>query len=65
MLVAELVDPVAHPGGDLAQPVRVHLDAGGLHLREDAHERKLDLAEEPLEAELDEARPLGRPPRAT
>ena len=55
----ELVDAVAHAGRDLAEPVRVHLDAGGLHLREHAHERQLDLAEEPLEAELDEPRALG------
>ena len=64
-LVAELVDAVAHARRDLAEPVRVHLDAGGLHLGEDAHERELDLAEEPLEAELEQARPLrlGHAPR--
>ena len=61
----DLVDAVAHARRDLAEPVRVHLDAGGLHLREHAHERQLDLAEQPLEAELDEARPLrlGHAPR--
>ena len=64
-LVGQLVDAVAHARRDLAEPVRVHLDAGGLHLREHADERQLDLAEQPLEAELDEARPLslGHAPR--
>ena len=58
-LVVELVDAIAQTGGDLAQTVRVHLDPGRLHLREHVHERQLDLAEEPLETELDEARALG------
>ena len=57
-VVGELVDAVAHARRDLAEPIRVHLDAGGLHLGEDADERQLDLAEESLEAELDEPRPL-------
>ena len=64
-LVAELVDAVAHARRDLAEPVRVHLDAGGLHLREHAHERQLDLAEQPLEAELDAGAAAAPRPRAT
>ena len=54
--VAQLVDTLAHASGDLAQTVWVHLDAGRLHLREDAHQRQLDLAEEAAELELVETR---------
>ena len=59
-LVVQLVDAIAQTGRDLAEPVRVHLDAGGLHLRQHVHQRQLDLAEEAFEAELDEPRALGR-----
>ena len=58
--VGELVDAVAHARRDLAETIRVHAHAGLLHAREHAHERQLDLAEELLETEVEEPRPLGR-----
>ena len=52
--VGQLVDAVAHAGRDLSQTVGVHLHAHSFHARQNARQRELDLAEEPLEIELDE-----------
>ena len=51
----ELLDAVGQAGGDLAHPVGVDLDAGGLHRGEHLGQRELDLAVERLGAALPDA----------
>jgi hypothetical protein len=51
----ELLDPVGEARGDLAHPVRVDLDARGLHRREHLGQGQLDLAVERLRPALADA----------
>src|SRR5207253_8651984 len=51
----ELLDALGETGRDLAHPVRVDADAGGLHLGENMDERHLDVAVERLGATLADA----------
>ena len=57
-LALELGDLLLHAGADLGQPLGVEPQADPLHLREHLDQRHLDLVQQLLDAELDQARAL-------
>ena len=54
----EGVDPLAEAGADLGQALGVELQPLAFHRREDVDQRQLDLAQQRLQAELLDPRPL-------